>query len=251
MSDLIKTSIEDGVQTIRMNRPDKKNALTSEMYAAMAAALIEAKSDDAIRCSVILGNPTTFCAGNDIGDFIKAASAGPDGMKPVFDFLEALILAAKPLVAGVDGAAIGVGTTMLMHCDYVIASTQSLFKTPFVDLGVVPEAGSSLIGPNLIGHHKSFELLTMGEAFSPEDAKQAGFVNKIVERSELEAIALETAKNIAAKPPEAMKLSRDLIRGDRSAIVTRMKEEAVLFADRLKSKEAQMAFAAFMSRGKT
>lgn len=250
MSDLILISLADGVQTIRMNRADKKNALTSEMYSAMAAALRDAKTNDAIRCSVILGNPAIFCAGNDIGDFIKAANAGPEGMKPVFDFLEELIMAGKPVVAGVDGAAIGVGTTMLMHCDHVIVSKRSMFKTPFVDLGVVPEAGSSLIGPILMGHHKAFELLVMGETLSPEDAKQAGFVNKIVAEDELEKATIDTALNISSKPPQSLKLSRDLVRGDRSEIVKRMREEAALFAERLTSKEAQTAFAAFMTRGR-
>lgn len=251
MTETVIVSQKEGVQTIRMNRFEKKNALTSEMYSSLAAALHEAGSDDSIKCSLILGGENIFCAGNDITDFIKAASSGPEGMKPVFDFLEEIISVKKPLVAGVDGAAIGVGTTMLMHCDYVVASKRSHFKTPFVDLGLVPEAGSSLIGPILMGHHKAFELLVMGEAFDPQAAYNAGFVNKIVDDNDLEYEALAIAQNIASKPPEALRISRNLVRGDRGDIISRMRQEAALFAERLSTKEAQMAFAKFMAKSKS
>lgn len=247
--EFIETSTADGVTTIRMNRPDKKNAITGDMYARMAECLDEANSDEDVRAILFLGCPGAFSAGNDIGDFAKVAMTGKRDSMAVFDFLERIIMAPKPLVAGVDGLAIGIGTTMLLHCDYVISSDQSRFKTPFVDLGLVPEAGSSLITPEITGYHRAFALLAMGEGFGPQDAKEAGFVNQIVTAAELETSALGVAASIAGKPAEALKLSRDLIRGDRSAVLQRMREEAVLFGQRLESDEAKQAFMAFMSKG--
>jgi len=248
-NDYILTSIDGAVMTIRMNRADKKNALTGDMYARMAAALDEANANDAINTILLLGSPGAFSSGNDIGDFMRVAMSGERDSMAVFDFLERIIMAPKPVVAGVDGLAIGIGTTMLLHCDYVVASDTSLFKTPFVDLGLVPEAGSSLITPMLGGHHRAFALLTMGEAFSVEDAKDAGFVNTVVSSSELENTAMGYAQNIASKPQQALKLTRDLVRGDRTPILERMREEAVIFGERLQSDEARDAFQAFMAKG--
>lgn len=247
--EFIETNTADGVTTIRMNRPEKKNAITGDMYARMAECLDEANADANVRSILFLGCPGAFSAGNDIGDFAKVAMTGQRDSMAVFDFLERITMAPKPLVAGVDGLAIGIGTTMLLHCDYVISSDQSRFKTPFVDLGLVPEAGSSLITPQITGHHRAFALLAMGEGFGPQDAKDAGFVNKVVGADELEAAAIGIAVSIASKPVEALKMSRDLIRGDRSAVLERMREEAVLFGQRLESDEAKQAFMAFMSKG--
>jgi len=249
MAGPIDVGAADGVLTMRMNRPDKKNAITSAMYAGMAEALDRAASDDAIRCTLILGVPGAFSAGNDIADFLAVATSGQRGSMAVFDFLERIIQAKKPIVAGVDGIAIGIGTTMLLHCDYVVASEASSFKTPFVDLGLLPEAGSSLIGPRLMGHHRAFALLAMGETFSPQQAMEAGFVNRVVTSAELEAAASAAAKAIAAKPPEALAQSRDLIRGDRADVLARMREEAELWKARLTSNEAKQAFLAFMAKG--
>lgn len=247
--EFIQSNVADGVMAIRMNRPEKKNAITGDMYAQMAAALDEANANENVRSVLFLGTPGAFSAGNDIADFAKVAMSGKRDSMAVFDFLERIIMAPKPLVAGVDGLAIGVGTTMLLHCDYVVSSDASKFKTPFVDLGLVPEAGSSLIMPNITGHHKAFALLAMGEGFSAESAKEAGFVNSIVAPGDLEDSAMAVAKSLASKPVEALKLSRDLIRGDRSPVLKRMQEEAVLFGQRLESDEAKQAFMAFMSRG--
>ncbi len=233
-----------------MNRPDKKNALTADMYQALADALDEAAQTSSIRATLILGVPGAFTAGNDIGDFLKTAMSGNRGSNAVFDFLERLIMAKKPVVAGVDGLAIGVGVTMLMHCDHVVASLGSTFRTPFVDLGLLPEAGSSLIAPRIMGHHRAFALLAMGETFSASDAHAAGLVNKVVPPTELEEAAQIAARAIAAKPAEALAISRDLIRGDRSDVLARMREEAVLWEARLTSDEARQAFMAFMQRGK-
>lgn len=249
MTSPIEVGVEGGVQTIRMNRPDKKNAITAAMYRDMAAAVNAAKADDSIRVSLFLGVPGAFSAGNDIADFMKIAMSGERDSMDVFDFLEAIIMSEKPLVAGVDGLAIGVGTTMLMHCDYVLASDRALLSTPFVDLGLVPEAGSSLIAPRIMGHQKAFELLGTGARWSADQAASAGLVNEVVEGEGLEVRALEVARAIAAKPPEALAISRKLVRGDRSDVLARMKEEAVLFGERLASEEARAAFTAFMSKG--
>ena len=175
--------------------------------------------------------------------------SGSRDSNAVMDFLERIIMAQKPVVAGVDGLAIGVGTTMLLHCDYVVASDQSLFKTPFVDLGIVPEAGSSLIGPQLLGHHRAFALLALGEDCSAKEALTAGFVNRVVSSGELEEAAKAAAAMIAAKPRTALEISRRLIRGDRAPVLERMRDEAELFAERLKSDEAKAAFMAFMAKG--
>ncbi len=249
MSEFIEVSVSGGVQTIRMNRPDKKNAITAAMYGEMASAVVSARNDSEIRASLFLGTPGAFSAGNDIADFMQIAMTGKRGSTAVFDFLEAIIMSEKPLLAGVDGLAIGIGTTMLMHCDYVVASNRSMFSTPFVDLGLVPEAGSSLIAPTIMGHHKAFELLAMGAKWSADEAHGAGLVNRVTTPETLEDTALQAAAMIAAKPPEALAFSRKLIRGDRSAILARMKEEAVLFGERLTSDEARAAFTAFMGKG--
>lgn len=245
----IDVSRDGAVQIIRLNRPEKKNAITAAMYAAMADAIKAGWEDEAIRASLFLGVPGSFTSGNDIADFMQIAMSGERSSMAVFDFLEAIIMSRKPLVAGVDGLAIGVGATMLMHCDHVIASGRSLFKTPFVDLGLVPEAGSSLIAPRIMGHHRAFALLAMGEGFSAQTAREAGLVNQVTDEDGLEAAALTAAQAIAAKPPEALKIARDLVRGDRSDVLARMREEAVLFGERLKSDEARAAFMAFMAKG--
>ncbi len=250
MGNLVETNRDGGVLVIRMNRSDKKNALTAQMYQSLADALDLAASAADVRASLILGVPGSFTAGNDIGDFMRVAMSGARDSMAVFEFLERIIMAKKPVVAGVDGLAIGVGVTMLMHCDYVVASTTSSFKTPFVDLGLLPEAGSSLIGPRIMGHHRAFAMLAMGEKFSGQEAREAGLVNKVVESQDLEVAALAAAQSIASKPAEAMAISRDLIRGDRSDVLQRMREEAKLWEARLKSDEARQAFMAFMNRAK-
>ena len=244
---MIEASLADGVRVLRMNRPDKKNALDGAMYTALAEALEDGNTRADIRCQMICGLPGAFCAGNDIADFLKIAGKVPIGDTPVLRFLRALVRNEKPLVAAVDGFAIGVGTTMLFHCDRVFAAPGALFRTPFVDLGLVPEAGSSLIAPQLMGHKRAFELLCLGSAFSADKALQAGLISEIVD-GDVEAAALASARDIAARPPEAMAISRRLLRGDVEAIAARIEEEAMLFAERLKSPEAQGAFEAFLSK---
>jgi enoyl-CoA hydratase/carnithine racemase len=249
MSDVL-TSRDGAVLTLRMNRAEKKNALTGAMYSALTDGLKAANADDGIGAIVILGQPGIFCAGNDIKDFIAFAMGGGIG-QPILDFLRALVANEKPLVAGVDGAAIGIGTTMILHCDYAIASPRAVFATPFVDLGLVPEAASSLIVPQLMGNRLAFEMLAMGAKFDAPRARETGLVNTIAELDTLETTVRETAEAIAAKPREAVKLARRLIRGDQSAILARIDEEAKLFSERLMSKEARQAFEAFLAKGKS
>jgi enoyl-CoA hydratase/carnithine racemase len=237
------------VQVIRMNRPDKKNALTRAMYAAMRAALIDGDADPAIRVHVFLGVPGAFSAGNDLADFLAMATGGEGGHE-VWDFLLALAGAQKPMVSGVDGIAVGIGTTLNLHCDLTFATPRTVFRTPFVDLGLVPEAGSSLLVPQIIGRQGAFALLGLGEGLSAERAKAAGLIYEVVEENSLEASVLSAAGQIAAKPPQALKIARDLMRGSREELTARIRQEAEHFRERLKSDEARAALTAFMERKK-
>lgn len=246
MSDILIT--DDGpVRTIRMNRPKKKNALTLAMYDAMAQAIEESGGRDDLRCVVIAGHDSGFCAGNDLNDFVAMAQGGALGA-PILRFLHALARAEKPLVAAVAGRAVGVGTTMLMHCDHVVASDNAVLSTPFVSLGLVPEAASSLIAPRLMGHARAFALLVMGRPLGAADAKEAGIVNAVVPAAELEAQALAAARAIAALPAEGVTMSRRLMRGSVDEIAARIDAEAAAFKARLASPEAHAAFAAFLNR---
>jgi enoyl-CoA hydratase/carnithine racemase len=235
------------VQIIRFNRPEKKNAITRAMYQTMTNALKAADETPDIRVSVFLGTEGCFSAGNDMADFLTFAMGGSMG-REVIDFLIALASARKPIVSGVDGLAIGIGTTIHLHCDLTVASDRSLFKTPFVDLALVPEAASSLIAPRLMGHQRAFALLALGEGFSASDAKEAGLIWKVTAPEAVEAETLALAVRLAAKPPEALRIARDLMRGPPDAILGRITEEAEHFAARLKSAEARAAFEAFMKR---
>lgn len=246
MSDILVT--DDGpIRTIRMNRLEKKNALTLSMYEAMAEAIGGAATNNAIRCLLFAGGPNVFCAGNDIGDFMKAAQGGGLG-QPILNFLYALTLCEKPIVAAVNGNAVGVGTTMLMHCDYVVAGHEAKLSTPFVALGLVPEAASSLIAPRLMGHARAFSLLVMGQPLSALEAKDAGIVNAVVDAAETEAQALAAAQKIAGLPPQGVLVSRRMMRGSTDEIIARIDEEAEAFKVRLQSPDAQAAFMAFMTR---
>ena len=249
MTEHIEIARQGAVQTIRMNRPDKKNAITRAMYAAMAKALTEGDADHGVRVHMILGVPGAFTSGNDLADFMAIAMGGEGGTE-VFDFLVALARSAKPIVSAADGIAVGIGTTIHLHCDLTFATPRTVFRTPFVDLGLVPEAGSSLIAPALLGRQQAFALLALGEGFSAERAKTAGLIYEVVAEDELEATALAAAENIAAKPPQALKISRDLMRGNRDELVARIEEEGRHFRERLASDEARQAFMSFMSRKK-
>jgi enoyl-CoA hydratase/carnithine racemase len=237
-----------GVTVIRFNRPDKKNAITSPMYRTMVAALKAASDDPAIRAVAFLGSEGCFSAGNDMADFLAYAMSGTTEPPAAVDFLKALATFDKPLVSGVDGLAIGIGTTLNLHCDLTIASSRSLFRTPFVDLALVPEAASSLLAPRIMGHQRAFALLVAGEGFSAEAAREAGLIWKVVEAGEVEAETLKTAASLAAKPAGALKIARDLVRGNTQDVLARMDEEMVHFAHQLKSAEARAGFEAFLQR---
>jgi enoyl-CoA hydratase/carnithine racemase len=249
VSEHIVVERQGAAQIIRMNRPDKKNALTRAMYAAMAAGITEAENDPEIRVSVILGVPGAFSAGNDIADFMVVATGGEGGTE-VFDFMLALATAKKPVISGVDGIAVGIGTTIQFHSDLTFATPRTEFRTPFVDLGIVPELGSSLLGPALMGHQTAFAMLALGEPFSAERALAAGLIYKIVGEDALEAEVLAAAARIAEKPPTALTTARALMLGDRAALVARIKEEGSHFRKMLTSDEARQAFMAFMNRKK-
>jgi len=248
MPDQILVTDENGVRTIRMNRPEKKNALTQPMYAEMTRALRDAEGSDTIRCVIFAGSPGAFCAGSDISDFQKRAEGG---LKPVtVDFLHALVRNLKPLLAAVDGLAIGIGTTMLLHCDYVVAASGTTFATPFTKLGLIPEAASSLLGPMRMGHARAFALLVMGRSMMAEEAKAVGLVNTIVDPAALDSAVMQAAREIAGLPPGAVALARKLMRGNLDDIVQRVDTEAMYFRERLQSDEARTAFAAFLARKK-
>lgn len=249
MSDHILVERHGAVQVIRMNRTDKKNALTRAMYRRMSQALTEGDADPAIRVHVFLGVSGAFSAGNDLNDFMAVATGGEGGLE-AWNFILTLARAQKPVVSGVDGIAVGIGMTLNLHCDLTFATPRTLFRTPFVDLGLVPEAGSSLILPATLGRQQAFALLGLGEGFSAEQAKAAGLIYAVVEEEKLEPAVMEAAGQIAAKPPEALKISRDLMLGNREQLLARMHEETDLFQERLKSDEARAAFVAFMSRKK-
>jgi enoyl-CoA hydratase/carnithine racemase len=246
MPDSIDISDDGSIRLIRMNRPEKKNALTQPMYAAMTAALNEAQANPAIRSVLLAGCPGAFCAGSDIGDFQRRAEGG---LEPVtVDFLHALARNRIPLLAAVNGLAVGIGTTLLFHCDHVVAAAGSVFMTPFTRLGLVPEAASSLLAPMRMGHARAFALLVMGRPLSAEEAKAAGLVNTVTEAAAVEETALQAAREIAALPAGAVALSRQLLRGRLDDIVERVDTEAMHFKERLKSDEARAAFTAFFAR---
>lgn len=246
----IHVTDDASIRIIRIDRPDKKNALTAGMYDAMASALTGAKMVQGIHCILITGAPGAFCAGNDLEEFRQAAESGEGLGDSVLRFLYAIASCEKPIVASVNGLAIGIGTTMLLHCDYVVASREARFATPFVNLGLVPEAASSLLAPRLMGPRHAFALLVMGEPLDAQAAVVAGLVNAIAESADVDQRALEAAQKIAKLPPEAVLSSRRLMRGSPEEIINRIDTEADFFRERLQSPEAQAAFEAFFARKK-
>lgn len=246
MSEHVEIAVQGAVQTIRLNRAEKMNALTGEMYKALTEAFRASDADDGIAVTVILGQPGIFCAGNDMRDFL-AASQGAGALQGL-SFLETLAEREKPLIAAVDGPAVGIGTTLLFHCDLVFASPRAVFQTPFVGLGLVPEAASSMLGPMVMGHQRAFELLVMGEPFTADRAREAGFVNHAVPVEELESTALAAAEALAAKPREAVMIARRLLKGNPVPVGNRMVEEGTLFLQRMQSEEAIAAFQAFLQK---
>jgi len=251
MSESVKVERDGAVLVVTLARPEKKNALTGAMYEKLIAAFVAASDDDAVGALVIEGSGGVFCAGNDIGDFIAYAIApGGASQLPGMRFIYALARFAKPLVAAVDGAAVGIGATLCLHCDLVYASPNARFHMPFVDLGLAPEAGSSLLLPQRFGRARAAEYLMLCEPFDAETARGGGLVNAVVDAAGLRAYALDKARALAAKPRQALLATRRLLRGDEAALIARMDDEAKAFVAALKSPEARAAFMSFMSRAK-
>lgn len=247
MSQQILITTHDAVVRIQINRPEKKNALTLTMYDAMTEALLTAEADPAVRVILFAGADTCFTAGNDLGDFLDNPPSGDDS--PVFRFLKTLIAAQKPVLAAVHGVAVGIGTTMLLHCDLVWAGPSARFQLPFVNLGLTPEAASSLLLPQLMGHRRAAELLLLGETFDAETALAVGLVNGLRADSELDEYVLHKARALAAKPPTAVRLSKQLMkRWPAEAVRQAMSAEGAIFISRLHSPEAREAMTAFFER---
>ncbi len=250
MSDHISVTLRGPIQVIRINRAAKKNALTEAMYSGLCDAIESGDQNTAIAAHVIFGSQGVFTAGNDIADFL-ATSQGAGGLADgVLRFIRLLPVVAKPLIAGVDGLAVGIGTTMLLHCDLVYATPAARFATPFLNLGLVPEAASSLLMPARMGYARAFEMLVLGEAFDAEQAHQAGLVNAVVPSDMLEDTVIAAARRLADKPPAALATARRLMRGDAASVLARTEAEASAFRQCLKSPEARAAFEAFLSRCK-
>jgi enoyl-CoA hydratase/carnithine racemase len=247
MSQHVQVATADHVTTIRLDRPDKKNAITLDMYAAMADALDAAMGDAAVRAVVLAGARDCFTAGNDLGDFVRAAQGGGGESPRALAFLRCLGVFDKPLIAAVGGVAIGIGTTMLLHCDLVYAAPGARFKTPFVDLALVPEAGSSILLPALVGARRAAQLLLLGEQIDAQTAADWGLINAVVD--DPDAAAAAAARKLAACAPGALRATRALTRRTtRDAVLEAMRVEGEAFGERLRSPEAMEAFQAFLSR---
>ncbi len=249
MSNDILTHAEEGVMTITLNRLDRKNSITSAMYGAMADALAAAEGDAAIRVVVFQGHETVYCAGNDIGDFLNRPPAGMDS--PVFRFLKGIATFPKPVLAAVCGPAVGIGTTMLLHCDRVYAGDNAAFSVPFVNLGLCPEAASSLLLPQMFGYHRAAEALLLGEPFMAEAALEVGLVNRVVPPTEANGVAQAAARKLAAKPSTSLVETKRLMKkGQQQLVLQQMTDEGQAFARLLGEPAAKEAFGAFMEKRK-
>jgi len=243
----IKTATLNGVATIEIARPEKKNAITRAMYLAMAAAVDAAVADPAVRALLITGQPGIFTSGNDIHDFMERPPA--DGDAPPFVFMKALLACDKPVVAAVTGAAIGIGTTMLLHCDFVYVCDEARLAMPFVSLGLVPEFASSLILPQLLGNVRAAEKILLGDPFTGAEAVECGIANAVLPTGEVVRHARRVAERFNALPPGAVQESKRLLRRARAeAVLETIRVEAEVFARRLRSPEAQEAFSAFFQK---
>jgi len=243
----IRTGTVDGVATIEIARPEKKNALTVEMYQAMADAITDATDDAAVRALLITGQPGIFTSGNDLEDFMSRPRGGEDS--PVFQFMRALVDCDKPVVAAVTGAAIGIGTTMLLHCDFAYVADDARLAMPFAGLGLVPEFASSLLVPQLMGPRRAAEKLLLGDPFTAETAVECGIANAVLPAGEVMAHARRVAERFNALPPGAVRESKRLLRAPlRDAVLAQIRTEGEAFGRRLTSPEAREAFQAFFEK---
>ena len=245
----IQTDCADGVFTITLNRVEKKNAITAAMYAAMADALAQAEADVSVRAIVLQGHESVFSAGNDIADFLNNPPATPQS--PVFRFLRGISTCSKPLLAGVCGPAVGIGTTMLFHCDLVYAGDNAAFSMPFVNLGLCPEAASSILAPQLMGYQRAAAALLLGEPFMAEAALEMGLVSRIVPPSEVNALVQQQARKLVSKPLSSLVATKRLMKQAQApAIAQRIAEEGAIFGRMLSEPAAREAFGAFVEKRK-
>jgi enoyl-CoA hydratase/carnithine racemase len=246
MTDIL-VHTEAGVTTLTFNRVDKKNSITGAMYAQLADAIAQAEQDGAVRAVLIQGDATIFSAGNDIGDFLNAPPSTEDS--PVFRFLRGIATFPKPLIAAVCGPAVGIGTTMLFHCDLVYAGDNAAFSMPFVNLGLCPEAASTLLVPQMFGYHRAAEALLLGEPFMAEAALEVGLVNRVLPPTEANAYAQAQARKLAAKPLTALVETKRLMKKTQQpALIERIGEEGQSFGRMLREPAAREAFTAFMEK---
>jgi enoyl-CoA hydratase/carnithine racemase len=245
---LIRTRTEARIAFVELARLDKRNALTGEMYVRLADALSAADADPQARCIVLHGAPDCFTAGNDLGDFLKRP---PGAEPPVVGLFKVLPNLAKPVVAAVGGPAIGIGTTLLLHCDFVYAADNARFQLPFVPLGIVPEFASTYLLPLLAGYQRAAELLLLGQPFSAEKAREAGIVTAVFPQSSLFEEAKKTAAQLASLPPESLRLTKRLLKKRHGgAVAETIAEETKIFSERLSSPEAKEAMSAFLEKRK-
>jgi enoyl-CoA hydratase/carnithine racemase len=247
MTEQVEVKNESGILTLTLKRPDKKNALTNEMYGALADAIEGAESDPAVRVVLIRGEGDSFTAGNDLGEFAAVAAGKATGERHVTRFIHSLGRATKPLVAAVQGRAVGVGTTMLLHCDLVVLAENALLSTPFISLALVPEAASSILMPLRIGYARAFELFALGEPVAANVALQWGLANRVVPLEKLDAEATALAQRLAKQPLGSLVATKKLMRSG-EMLVKQMQAESEHFEARLKSAEAREAFQAFAER---
>ncbi len=249
MSELVLSRVEARVARIELNRPDKKNAITAEMYVALAEALAAADANPQVRAILLSGRGECFTAGNDLADFLERPPSGAGS--PTWRFLETMPALAKPVVAAVAGAAVGVGTTMLLHCDLVYAAANARFQMPFVSLGIVPEFGSTYLLPLLTGYQCAAELLLLAQPFDARKAFDIGLVTEVVEPEALLATAEKAAARLAELPPESLRLTKRLMKSAHAELVRRrIDEEGAIFRERLNSPEAKEALRAFLEKRK-
>jgi enoyl-CoA hydratase/carnithine racemase len=247
MTEHVVVEKAEGILTLTLARPEKKNALTNAMYGKLADTLEAAETDPEARVIVIRGEGDMFTAGNDVGEFAAIAAGGARGEQHVHRFLRALVQASRPLIAAVQGRAVGIGTTMLLHCDLVVLADNALLSTPFVSLALVPEAASSLLLPMRIGHARAYEMFALGETVSAKDALNWGLANRLVPQERLYEEAGELAAKLARQPAGALSTTKRLMRRA-DVLAAQIATESECFAERLKTPEAREAFAAFAER---
>lgn len=249
MNEHIITGVSGGIMRIEIHRPQKRNALNFAMYTALSDALERGDADPAVRVMLICGQPGLFCAGNDIQDFLDPLTLSPDS--PVLSFMQAIARVTKPIVAAVGGNAVGVGTTMLLHCDLVYAAESARFRLPFVPLGICPEFGVSLLLPKRVGHQRAAELLFFGEPFDARYAHEIGLVNAVCSEADLMTLAIARARELAERPQDALRLAKRLLKVHDAALTQQvMADEMKHFVERVQTPEARDAFLRFVESGR-